>query len=180
MKTIVLRKCNHCGLEAHTEDDLDLFVKSKNSKYGHSNFCKECDKAIGKNWYKGNKERKATTCKKWYEANKERRIEAARKWQKANPEKRYEETKRKWAKENPHKINAISAKRRAVKLQATPPWFEQEKKRIEILYATAQHMGMHVDHIVPLQNKKVCGLHCLHNLQLLTPTENISKGNKYG
>lgn len=37
-----LRKCSVCGLEAKSENDLDLFTLDKNSKYGRSNCCKEC------------------------------------------------------------------------------------------------------------------------------------------
>lgn len=41
-----LRKCKHCGLEAHTQEDLDLFVADPSMKYKKSNKCKECHKQI--------------------------------------------------------------------------------------------------------------------------------------
>ncbi len=36
-----------------------------------------------------------------------------------------------------------------------------------------------VHHIVSLQGKTVCGLHCEDNLQVVTKTENLKIGNKF-
>ena len=33
--------------------------------------------------------------------------------------------------------------------------------------------------MIPLSSKKVCGLHCEHNLQLLTKGQNARKGNGF-
>ncbi len=76
-----------------------------------------------------------------------------------------------------------SAKRRALKLNATPSWSESEK--IKVLYEKSvwleslTGLKYNVDHIIPLQNESVCGLHVWWNLQILESKLNFSKGNKY-
>lgn len=47
----LLRKCKHCGLEAHCENDLELFTKSKKSTHGRSNQCKECTNKLHRTNY---------------------------------------------------------------------------------------------------------------------------------
>jgi len=44
MSVSLLRKCRICGLEAHSEEDLEFFSKgSPRSKHGKANMCKSCD-----------------------------------------------------------------------------------------------------------------------------------------
>lgn len=88
-----------------------------------------------------------------------------------------------WKKANRDKGCASAARRKANQLQATPAW--ANKAKIEEFYYTANMLGMHtgehyhVDHIVPLKGRLVCGLHCEANLQILTRSENTSKGNRH-
>ena len=72
-------------------------------------------------------------------------------------------------------INALQAKRRAMKLRATPKF--ANLKKIKEIYKNCPK-GYTVDHIIPLQGNNVCGLHVEWNLQYLTRSENSSKSNK--
>jgi hypothetical protein len=75
------------------------------------------------------------------------------------------------------------AKRRAVQIQAIPIWYE--KNLVDNIYKKAKYWSkilnceLQVDHIIPLNSKTVCGLHCWHNLQLLHKPLNGNKNNKY-
>lgn len=77
---------------------------------------------------------------------------------------------------------AKAATRRATRLLATPSWVDGDA--VLAFYAEANRLSIekgtvhHVDHIVPLQSKTVCGLHCEANLQVLPGAENISKSNR--
>lgn len=77
---------------------------------------------------------------------------------------------------------AKQARRRLALEQATPQW--ADLKLMLNLYEEAQVISAstgvshHVDHVVPLTSKYVCGLHCEANLQVLPGAENISKSNR--
>jgi len=61
-------------------------------------------------------------------------------------------------------------------LMAKPSWADD--KKIAAMYAS-RGRGKVVDHIVPLNNKYVCGLHWEGNLQHLTYKANEQKSNNW-
>ena len=65
------------------------------------------------------------------------------------------------------------------------PLSEEHKTQIKDFYWLARDLRAvtgeeyHVDHIVPLNGKNICGLHVPWNLQVLPADINLSKGNRY-
>lgn len=77
-----------------------------------------------------------------------------------------------------------SAIRRAFMVLACPEWADRHK--IRAIYAEARAKialdgknTWHVDHIVPLNNPRVCGLHVHTNLRIIPARENCKKHNSF-
>ena len=98
-------------------------------------------------------------------------------WRKANRAQ-----SREWDKNNRGKANAKAARRKATKLQATPTWandfFISEAYSLAKLREKIVGGKWHVDHVIPLKSKFVCGLHVEHNLCVIQASANQSKGNR--
>ena len=133
---------------------------SKEKKAAYMKAYNEANKEKKAAYYQANKEKLAAQQKTYNEANKEKRASYNKAYKEANPEAR----------------RALKAKRRAAKLQATPPWYSHAD--CVALYKELKP-GYHLDHIIPLQGENVSGLHWHHNLQLLPAAENIAKSNKF-
>ena len=121
--------------------------------------------------------------KTYYPQNKARITARTIQWQKENKEK-YAIKSRRHYENNKEKAFANSAKYRASRRNACPSWLDKTmKEQIEQMYANARKISQdtgvahEVDHIVPLVNSAVCGLHVPWNLQILTQFENRSKRN---
>lgn len=90
-----------------------------------------------------------------------------------------------WRKNNPSKVNAKAAFERALRKQSAPLWLtDVHKTEIEFLYDFAASIkGLHgkeydVDHIHPINGDGFNGLHVPWNMQVISASENRSKGNK--
>lgn len=78
-------------------------------------------------------------------------------------------------------------RREIIKLNAIPSWSVDNELNdlvIKEVYVLAKlrseltGIKHHVDHIVPLRSKLVCGLHIWNNLQVIPAVENLKKGNR--
>ena len=119
---------------------------------------------------------------RWLETHREEQKTRRAEWRKNNPEKT-KTSNAVWQKENPEKVCAKTQKRNAHKLQAIPAWanafFMEEIYDLAQRRTKATGFKWHVDHIVPLQSRLVCGLHWEGNMQVIPAIENIKKHNRY-
>lgn len=138
-----------------------------------------------KQHYLENKEQKKEYARKWREENREHHREYSRQWQASNKELAAARLK-KWYKDNPGMRAYYSSSRKKAVKQATPKWlsdFDQLKIKclyqVSAMYSRESDQAWHVDHIVPLKGKEVCGLHVPWNLRVIPATDNIKKSNKH-
>lgn len=179
-----MKICKDCDKKL----DLDMFYKHKTTPDGLRSNCKDCLKTASKKMYQKNPDRKKETNKQWHRNNKDYHNALNSEWKQNNPEK-YQEITLSWyednkeiklAKNKDHYHNnkylyrARDQKRNCLKINATLSGHDQELKEI---YKNCPQ-NYHVDHIIPLNNPIVCGLHVPWNLQYLTATDNIKKSNK--
>ena len=157
--------------------------RAKAKAYYEAN--KEKKKAYDKSYRKVNREKIQTRMKAYYESNKDKLLAQKKAYYESNKDKLLAQTKV-WQQNNKNKRKASKAKRRSAKLQRTPSWLTKEaldkiKDIYKMAYRRSQIEGIEyqVDHIIPLQGKKVSGLHVPNNLQVISAKENRSKLNKY-
>jgi len=149
-----MKKCIKCN----DFKDLSSFNKGRNN-------CKICQSNYKKKWFRENKEKESEACQEHYKNNKEHILSKVKDWQDKNKGKRI----------------SYNAKYRSAKLNATLPGYDEE---INLFYLEAKVLEgqdgikRHVDHIVPLQGKTICGLHVPWNLRVITAQENLNKSNK--
>lgn len=181
-----MKQCAKCKETKH----FVLFSANARYKDGYQSYCRSCARLYSKKWYEANpgaryedkKEQVKAKAKAYYAAN----AEAVKQQQKTYRAQRAEEIRKYqqgYKTANPDKVNSWAMKRIAVKLQASPLWADENKIREKYREAAelTKSLGVpyHVDHIVPLQSKLVCGLHWEGNLQVMPGADNYSKSNRH-
>ena len=143
-------------------------------------------KASNKRWYDNRSEEQRTQKNEknkvymrtyWKNLPEQERAKRRRRNYEKNKEKELR-AMRMYAETNPEKISIYKTIYTTRKRTSVVSWHKQEKEQIKKLYSKAKELGFEVDHIVPLQSEKVCGLHTFSNLQLLDSDLNKSKGNR--
>ncbi|MGY2279567.1 HNH endonuclease signature motif containing protein [Pseudomonas monsensis] len=81
-------------------------------------------------------------------------------------------------------LKSTAQQRKLALKSATPSWVDCDA--IEALYVDARKLTVttgikhEVDHIIPIQGKRVCGLHVPWNLRVITKAANVRKHAKFG
>lgn len=184
-----MKTCTTCSVTKALVD----FPKQKRNKDGRDGSCKTCNTARAKAYYWANRDK----CQAYHKAKRAEDPTAAdartKAWMAANPERRAAWRKqnaerlsasfRDWRLANPDKMAAKKAARRARQARATLAG--DYKEALAAIYQRSALLSEvtgvkhHVDHIVPLKGRDVCGLHVPWNLQCIPALENISKKNRY-
>lgn len=171
------KECHIANSKKRYEANREKISQQQKIRYQNS---REEKAKYNKEYRKDNIEQIQTQKAAYREANREQLKEKQRAFKIANPDyqKRYEQA-------NADKMRAKTAKRRALKLSATPTWLTTDQIfQIESIYKESIQLEHqtgtphHVDHIIPLQGENVCGLHVPWNLRAIPAKENLSKSNK--
>lgn len=183
--------CQYCGKTKLA--NTDNFYSSKITELSKILVCKECRRKKNRRNANAKREEAKERHKKWREENRDKIRVKNREWKKKNKRKVKEYSKkyqgtdaykkarlaynRKYYKENRIKMCAKSCAYDSRVRISRPVWESQSK--INEYYRMAKDLGLEVDHIVPINSELVCGLHCVDNFQMLTRSENASKGNRF-
>lgn len=159
MSSSALKRCRKCGADKPVSD---FYLAPSGNP---TSPCKVCHTKAVYSWRGRNIETARAIVARWRKRNLKAKALLAVGYTKRHPER----------------TRALSAKHRAGRLSAIPKWanhfFIGEIYDLSRRRTAATGFLWHVDHIVPLNSKIVCGLHCEQNLQVIPAVKNYEKNN---
>jgi hypothetical protein len=180
-RSITEKVCSSCNKVKSTKE----FALYKTGKDGFASQCKSCNSKYSYEYYRKNKLKKSQYDKTRYAKKREEISKRNRSYYLKGREKALIK-QRQWAKNNPHLVRLQSSQKRANKRNAIPPWLNKShKEEIKLMHLLAKSLERqtgnkyHVDHIIPLKHKEMCGLHVPWNLRVITEEENMRKNNRF-
>ena len=182
--------CTICGDTMHAKG---LCVTHYQEQHRDAN--REKRRQQARDYYAANKDKCRAASDKWEaenaesikardaayrEANRDALNARSRAWVSEHPERRSEITRKSQHGRN-YKKAAQRAKKVAKERSALAPWanlfFIEEAYHLAALRTKMLGFKWEVDHIVPMSNDIVCGLHVENNLHVVPATHNRKKSN---
>lgn len=173
----ILKDSKQCSM-CREFKDFDQFYKKSDNSHGLRSECISCSKT----YTNRNSYRDCEICGKNYHVTVGSKT-CSKKCSEILKKQTISRLSKEWSKNNPAKKRLSSGKRRKILKKSTLDCVDIQE--LEKYYLEREKLSeekniiYHVDHIIPIINKKVCGLNVPWNLQLLTDVENLSKGNKF-
>lgn len=134
-----------------------------------------------RSYYERNRDQLRERAAQWAVTNRARMLAKKAEYREQNREE-VRAAVRDWSKRNRAAKRSLDEARRRSHARAAPKWrntfFIAEAYRLARLRTRITGVPWHVDHVVPLISKTVCGLHVEQNLSVVPAAVNVKKGNR--